>query len=122
MTNEIDLRPLLVDDKTFLFPKVIGNDIVFYVYKSSLRFEKSAFGVYEPVNGTSYIKQIDLMLAPALAIDLNYHRLGYGKGFYDRYLATYRPQTVLGVIYPFQLIDHLDISDFDQKLDGYVKG
>jgi len=120
--TEIDLRALLSGNKTFLFPKVIDDDIVFYPYHPEMRFTKSAFGVYEPDEGTPYLKVIDYMLMPALAIDLNGHRIGYGKGFYDRYLKAHRPKTALGVIYSFQLIDHIDHSEFDQTLDGYVNG
>ena len=122
MASEIDLRALLSRNKMFLFPKVIKDDIVFYPYHPKMRFIKSAFGVYEPDKGTPYLETIDYMLIPALAIDLEGHRIGYGKGFYDRYLKAHRPKVALGVIYPFQLIDHIEHNEFDQTLDGYVKG
>lgn len=122
MVHEIDLRDLMTDHKTFLFPKVIKDDIVFYPYQKEMRFTKSTFGVYEPKSASPFTAQIDYMLVPALAVDSKGHRIGYGKGFYDRYLAIHRPKTTIGVIYPFQLIDEIDYSDIDQPLDGYMKG
>lgn len=122
MSCEIDVRELLKDDKIFLFPKVEGNHIKFYPYQENMRFTKSAFGVYEPDEGKPYEKQIDFMIVPALAIDYACHRIGYGKGFYDRYLYLQRPKTAIGVIYPFQLVDYIEINEHDQVLDGYVKG
>lgn len=122
MMHEIDLRALLKDKKIFLFPKVIGNDIKFYTYHSDTRFVKSVFGVYEPEGDTPFLENIDYMLVPALAIDKQGYRIGYGKGFYDRYLMNNRPKTVIGVIYPFQYIENIDYSPFDQKLDDCVKG
>ncbi len=122
MSFEIDLRDLLKDNKVFLFPKVNGLDMTFYPYNDEMRFIKSAFGVYEPEEGTPYIDTIDYMIVPALAIDQNNHRIGYGKGFYDRYLKNHRPKKAVGVIYPFQFINHIEISELDEKLDGYIKG
>ena len=122
METEINVLKLINDDKTFLFPKVVGQEIVFYVFTPSMRFEKSAFGVNEPTRGVIYEKQIDFIVVPALAIDSNNHRIGYGKGFYDRYLLKHRPKTVIGVIYDFQEITHIDVTPLDQVLDGYVKG
>lgn len=122
MFDEINLLDLLADKKVFLFPKVVGNHIIFYPYQHDMRFVKSAFGVYEPNEGEPFKQQIDYMLVPALAIDKDNNRIGYGKGFYDRYLATNRPKHVIGVIYDFQLIEHIEGSSFDQKLDDCMRG
>lgn len=122
MPSEIDVLDLLKDNKVFLFPKVVGNDIEFYPYHANMRFIKSAFGVKEPAEGHPYHMTIDYMIVPALAIDKEGYRIGYGKGFYDKYLNKRRPKTTIGVIYPFQFIDYIDRDKYDQKLDGYVKG
>ncbi len=122
MHAEINLLDLLNDHKVFLFPKVQKNDIVFYIYEKEMRFKKSAFGVYEPIDGVVYKQQIDIMLVPALAMDKQYNRIGYGKGFYDRYLRSNRPKYAMGVIYPFQCIDHIETTANDEKLDMYVRG
>lgn len=122
MASEIDLRPLLNDQHTFLFPKVCGKNMIFYVYDQHTKWVKSKFGVLEPDEAKPFHEQIDYMLAPALAVDLLCNRIGYGKGYYDRYLQVNRPKTVIGVVYDFQVIDHIEVTLNDQKLDGYLKG
>jgi 5-formyltetrahydrofolate cyclo-ligase len=68
--------------------------------------EKSPFGVMEPYASAPEIKplEIDLVLVPALAIDPRGYRIGYGKGFYDRFLALLSDAKAVGIAYDFQLI------------------
>jgi len=123
MKGEIGLLDLLKDDKTFLFPKVEGNQLDFYPYHKFMVFHKSAFGVMEPsVKEEKYTGAYDLVIVPALAISKEKDRIGYGKGFYDRFILNNDIKYTLGVIYDFQELDHIDASSFDQKLDDYLKG
>jgi len=68
--------------------------------------EKSPFGVMEPLASAPEIKpsEIDFVLVPALAIDPRGYRIGYGKGFYDRFLALLSDAKSVGIAYDFQLI------------------
>lgn len=122
MKNEIDLLKLLSQDKIFLFPKVNHENLDFYVFDELIEFEKSNFGVLEPIGDQIYKDKIDLMIVPALAISKELDRVGYGKGFYDRYIQNHDIEFKLGVIYDFQELDHIDASPFDRKLDHYIKG
>jgi len=121
MTHEINLLSLLNQDKTFVFPKVEGKDIHFYPKCDDTLFIKSAFGVMEPLGQHIMDQQIDYLIVPALVISKNGYRIGYGKGFYDRFLLKHRPKHVIGVIYSFQEIDDFEVHDFDQKVDDYFK-
>ena len=59
----------------------------FYVYHKNMKWTKSSFGVMEPHDEEQmYRDSIDLMIVPALAISKDRSRVGYGKGFYDRYI------------------------------------
>jgi len=123
MKEEVNLLTLLEDQKTFLFPRVEKDGIHFYVYHQEMTWIKSAFGVLEPDGKTNeYKNNIDYMLAPALAISKDFYRVGYGKGYYDRFLSQYRPKKVMGVIYDFQEVETFHIDEYDQKLDGMIKG
>jgi 5-formyltetrahydrofolate cyclo-ligase len=122
MKNEIDLLKLLSYDKIFLFPKVNQDDLDFYIFDEHIEFEKSKFGVLEPTGNHIHEDQIDLMIVPALAISKEFDRIGYGKGFYDRYISNHDIAYTLGVIYDFQELDHIDASPLDHKLDQYIKG
>jgi 5-formyltetrahydrofolate cyclo-ligase len=123
MGSEVNLLSLMKDKtKTFCIPKVEGEHIHFYVYDTHLSFKRSAFGVLEPEGGLCVDDEIEYMLAPALAISHDLYRVGYGKGFYDRFLKLHRPKKVMGVIYDFQEFLTIPHDSYDEKLDGYFKG
>ena len=122
MRNELDLMHLQKDPhKIFCFPKVEGNNLVFYEVDQHTTFEKSRFGVFEPTNAQPIKQPIDLLIVPALAISKEKHRIGYGKGFYDRYIEKNKPKYTLGVIYDFQEIDTFETNANDQMLKAYIK-
>ena len=78
------------------------------------------FGILEPINNKkSYIP--DVALVPLLAYDKNNFRLGYGKGYYDRffnkYLSLNKDILTIGVAFSFQKYHKLPTSKFDVKLD-----
>lgn len=123
MGDEINLLDLLNDHKTFLFPRVKGSMMDFYVYHKDMVFIRSNFGVLEPAQTeTIYQNEIDLMIVPALAIDQSLSRVGYGKGYYDKYISQHTISYTLGVIYDFQEVDDIEVTPMDQKLDAYIKG
>lgn len=82
-------------------------------------FQTNQFGITEPLgNGKILPEEIDLVLVPLLAIDKNGNRVGYGKGYYDRYLAECRDDCLkIGLSYfpPIDVIE--DAADFDIPLD-----
>lgn len=122
MRNELDLRGLLNDsDKTFYFPKVIGDQLAFYQVDAKTTWMKSAFGVLEPKDAYKMDQTIEILIVPALAISHNNHRVGYGKGFYDRYIKDHHKTYAIGVIYAFQEIKDIDSEAHDQRLDTYIK-
>jgi 5-formyltetrahydrofolate cyclo-ligase len=121
MENEVNLMKL-VGQRRLAFPKVINQELHFIEYVPHQTFEKSAFGVMEPMEGNIVDEQIDYMIVPALAISKSGFRIGYGKGYYDQFLSRVRPRRVVGVIYGFQEIESFEIADHDQKLDTYYTG
>jgi 5-formyltetrahydrofolate cyclo-ligase len=64
----------------------------------------------------------DTLVVPALAIDIVRMRLGYGSGFYDRYLATHPEVKTIGIGYSRQLGTRISFNDFDRLLDAAVLG
>ena len=123
MRYEINILDLLKDQKTFVIPKVEKNDLKFYIYNQHVSLTPSTFGVLEPKDDSHLFgEQIDYMIVPALAISKDMYRIGYGKGFYDRYLIKNRPKKVVGVIYPFQYIESFKVDEHDQALDQIFIG
>ena len=80
------------------------------------------FGILEPSKSKTKIP--DVILVPILAFDKNKYRLGYGKGFYDRYLNKYLKQfkniLTVGVAFSFQKHHKLPINKNDVKLDFVI--
>ncbi len=107
---------LLSDKKTALFPKtdVHKNEILPVLYTKK-GFIKGAYGIYEPI-GEIYSNTIDLIVVPALAIDGEKFRLGYGGGYYDRFLENYRGKTV-SLIFSELLCGGLPHDTFDIKVE-----
>ncbi|MCF7932476.1 MAG: 5-formyltetrahydrofolate cyclo-ligase [Acholeplasmataceae bacterium] len=115
--NEIDLSALVHPDAVIVYPKVDGDHMHFIHPQTPDAFSRSPFGVMEPTKGVIMDDVIDLLLVPALAISSDCHRIGYGKGYYDRFLKTNRPKHVIGVIHDIQRIESIDSGPDDQRLD-----
>ena len=76
------------------------------------------FGMLEPKK--SEIKIPDVALIPILAFDIQKYRLGYGKGYYDRYLKKFKNILTVGVAFSFQRHHKLPINQKDVKLDFII--
>jgi 5-formyltetrahydrofolate cyclo-ligase len=76
-----------------VLPKVEpGDQLVHLEFEGLHQLKKNKWGISEPQQGTKIDpKQIDLVIVPLLAANRHGHRLGYGKGFYDRFLSDTRP-------------------------------
>ena len=84
LDGEIDLRALLdYDNKSYYLPKCIDDKLYFAKYNGKLN--KGAFNTQEPVSDCINPDILDIILIPALCCNSNLYRLGYGKGFYDRF-------------------------------------
>ena len=75
-------------------------------------------GIPEPVDdGPEAADPHALVLMPGLAFDREGHRIGYGGGFYDRFLAEEPEHPTVALCYSFQLFPHLDVEAFDVPVD-----
>ena len=81
------MQEIISDGKTLALPKVNGNALVFYNVKKFEDLEEGEFGIMEPKQNCPVVDKFDIILVPAVAMTRTGQRLGYGKGFYDRFLA-----------------------------------
>lgn len=121
-TKEILEEALLKGKKLFL-PKIEKDTMVFYRIQSMDDLTEGYKGIPEPKGDTEafdyelYKDYRILMLMPGVAFDIYGNRMGYGKGFYDRFLAdkellqTYS----IGIGYKCQQVDHLPVDEYDIK-------
>jgi 5-formyltetrahydrofolate cyclo-ligase len=100
--------------KVVAVPKVVGDDLHFYEITSCDQVKEGFFGVREPIEGCKRSEEEQvLMILPGVAFDKNRHRLGYGRGFYDRYLKEHPKHTTIAVGFDFQVIDQVPQDSFD---------
>lgn len=108
--------------KNIILPTVSGDDLTLYRYTDSSCLHLGAFGILEPC-GTPFTdySAIDLAIVPGMAFDRQGHRLGRGKGYYDRLLPRLTKAYKLGLCYPFQLLStQIPCEPHDQQMDEVI--
>ncbi len=111
-TDEI-IRQARKDGKLVAAPKVCGSELRFFWLNESTTLQTGSFGILEPVNGQEADDPTALVLLPGLAFDRSGRRLGYGGGYYDRFLARETEHPTLALCYGFQLVDELPAEPHD---------
>ena len=101
--------------KTIALPRVEGDEVSFYKVSSLEFLVKGRFGIMEPLP-YHRLDKMDLIMVPGIAFDKKGYRLGYGKGYYDRYLSNLKPHFSIGLAYSTQLISILPHEYHDEKL------
>lgn len=105
-------------DKTFYLPKVDGENMLVCPYKNGDELTESAFKTLEPITTPINPEILDLVFVPALMVDKHLHRLGYGGGFYDKFLSKHSLKSKKIVAIPSALmVEKLPSEDFDAKID-----
>jgi 5-formyltetrahydrofolate cyclo-ligase len=122
--GEVDLTPLfeevLKKEKKLLLPKVVGEEIFPIEVEDLSLLSKGKFNIVEPIGGKIYQPQkVDFVAVPGLAFDLSGCRLGFGGGYYDRFLPRVKGAKV-GIAYDFQIFDRLPCEKHDVKLNQIV--
>ena len=120
--SEYNLLPLLEDNKKFIFPVVENDDIYPVFYDPNKGFKTGEFHIQEPIGEVvDDFSTIDLVVLPALCCNKFGYRLGYGKAFYDRFLAKLTNKTVTTIaIYSEFLVDDLPVESHDKRVDFII--
>ncbi len=111
-------RQALQSGKCLVYPRVNQAELEFVEVLDIAELRSGHFGVLEP-QGSALVpaREIDVMVVPGVAFDLAGHRIGYGRGFYDRALATSPQRGIkVGFAYDFQVVSSLPIAGHDQPL------
>lgn len=112
------LEQALRDGKKVAVPKCYGDEMRFIYMDDLSKVEKGYANIPEPIaDGPVADDGTALVLMPGLAFDSQGHRIGYGGGFYDRFLAKEPEHPTLALCYDFQMVDHLETEEFDIPVD-----
>ena len=118
-TGEI-LRRALADGKALALPKVCGREMRFVAVRDLSTLAPGAMGIPEPPDEPAAGDERALILMPGLAFDKSGHRVGYGGGYYDRYLARHPLHTLIALCYDFQLVDAIDRAEHDMPVHQVI--
>ena len=129
LPDEVDIRQLLDElvagGKTVLLPRVTGDETMeLRVYTGPEGLSGGAFHILEPVGElfTDYAS-VDIILVPGLAFDALGHRLGRGRGYYDRFLITSgiaESGKTIGICFDFQKVAEVPVDEYDIPLDEVI--
>ena len=107
--------------KNVWIPKVFGEEMEFFRIDSLDNLEKGNFGVLEPAEYGKKADETDaLVIVPGVAFDKNCNRIGYGKGYYDKYLSVHPTLNTIGIAFDIQLIEELPVEENDRRLDAVI--
>ncbi|MDO5336318.1 MAG: 5-formyltetrahydrofolate cyclo-ligase [Eubacteriales bacterium] len=111
-TGEIIHRALLLG-KEVAVPRVEGRDMIFYKITDPSVLQPGYFGIPEPTCGQEAGWEEALMIMPGVAFDKDNRRVGYGGGFYDRYLEKHPKINTIALAFEFQIMDKVPFEPTD---------
>jgi 5-formyltetrahydrofolate cyclo-ligase len=125
LAGEVSLLPLAAQvisiGKRIYFPRVSGESMEFYrVTGLNKDFAEGNFHVMEPIGGETPSFERTLMFVPGLAFDASMHRLGHGKGYYDKYLEQHPGIKTVGICANAFFMPEIPAEPHDMKMDQIV--
>lgn len=108
-------------------PKTEGQNMQFYAFHSYEDARPGIFGILEPRKEESADGAEGLVIVPGVAFDRERNRLGYGRGYYDRYLCVHQELRTIAAAFSVQVIEHIPCEDNDIKpqilvTEAYILG
>ena len=115
------LERAIRDGKRVAVPKVYGDTMKFIYLDDLTQVANSDMGIPEPIADEPVADdKTALVLMPGLAFDEAGHRIGYGGGFYDKFLTAEPDHPTVALCYDFQMYAHLDTEEFDIPVDMVI--
>lgn len=112
------LERALKDGKRVAVPKVYGDEMKFIYMTDLSQIEKGYAGIPEPIADAPVADDpAALVLMPGLAFTKNGDRMGYGGGFYDKFLAAEQSHPTVALCYDFQIVETLPTEQYDIPVD-----
>ena len=106
-----------INKKQIFVPKIDNNTMNLVHITSLEELTEGYFGILEPTNCNYFTGNIDLVITPSIVFDKKGYRLGYGKGYYDKYFAKNKYKTSIGLSYDKLLQERVPTDKHDKKVD-----
>jgi 5-formyltetrahydrofolate cyclo-ligase len=112
------IKHSLATKKTIGLPRIIDSNRIefFKIMENSfedIKLTKGKYGIVENLMSDSIIEEMDLLIIPGVAFDLQGNRIGYGKGYYDRFLSTRKLNYIIGLAFENQIIEKIPTTEYD---------
>ena len=128
LPDEVDIRQLLDDlvaeGKQVFLPKVVdGETMTWHPYEGPQSLRQGAYGIMEPATEACLVAVKPLrscILVPGIAFDGAGHRLGRGRGYYDRFLSAHPDIYKIGVCFGFQKVEAVPVDAHDVPVDEVI--
>lgn len=115
------LHRAMAEGKRVAVPKVYGDTMKFIYLDDLTQVAKGYAGIPEPIGDEPVAEDENaLVLMPGLAFDPAGHRIGYGGGFYDKFLAQEPKHPTVALCYDFQMVQALETEEFDIPVDTVI--
>jgi 5-formyltetrahydrofolate cyclo-ligase len=118
---EVDTREFIKNEllkgRNMVVPFVEAGNIQVSMLKDFENLIEGEFGVLEPMKKERYDGKIDLVIVPGIAFDLHGGRIGFGKGYYDKFLDRFKDSLRVGLAFEEQIVDNLPCEEHDQPVD-----
>lgn len=122
--NEIDTTEIIryckENGKRLAAPRVNGDTMEFYYFTDKTDMEQGAYDIWEPTGTEAVEDEESLVIMPGVAFDLSCNRIGYGKGYYDRYLSAHPHMKKVALAYDFQIVGRIKREVHDVRPDVVV--
>lgn len=123
--GEPDLTPLFAEkDHQSILPRITKNNTLslHFVKDHNQELIKGKYNIPEPRATSKAVRhhKIDLIFVPGIAFSTNGHRIGFGKGYYDRLLKKARHARKVGIAYEFQLVNNIPAEKHDIPVDMII--
>jgi 5-formyltetrahydrofolate cyclo-ligase len=124
--SEVDSQPLIrrweAQGKTVALPRIEGSDIVPVAFAPGDATTETSFGAMEPAEGrVLHPSELDLVIVPGVAFDRSGNRVGYGAGYYDRFLRRTRVGVpAVAIAFALQVVPEVPTGRADRRVDAIV--
>jgi len=121
--GEVDLTEIMImfPEKIYALPKVVNDRIMYLQVDAHSKLKKSSFGILEPQFGFDITHKLEVILVPSLGMTKDFYRLGFGKGYFDKFFRNRQSIYKIGIIYEDEVVE-FEPTEYDIPLNDYFAG